>query len=53
MRPDSEMGSGGSPPEDIADMGSPPSSSTADDELQRRGERLDEVEGLTDNKAGG
>ena len=36
-----------------AGLGSPPSPSTADDELQRRGRQLEEIEGLTDNKAGG
>ena len=41
------------PPEESGDAGKAPSPSTADDVLQRRGERLEEVEGLTDNKAGG
>jgi hypothetical protein len=39
-------------PVDQAD-GTASSPGTADDELQRRGQRLEEVEGLTDNKAGG
>ena len=34
-------------------LGKRPSPATADDELQRRGRQLEEVEGLTDNKAGG
>ena len=40
-------------PDELEVLGKPPSPSTADDELQRRGGQLEEVEGLTDNKAGG
>jgi hypothetical protein len=53
VRPESEMGSGGPPPEDIDDAGKTPSPATADDEMQRRGRRLEEIKGLTDNDAGG
>jgi hypothetical protein len=53
VRAESEMGSGGPPPEDIDDAGKTPSPATADDEMQRRGRRLEEIKGLTDNDAGG
>ncbi len=53
VTPESDKGSGGSPPEETGDAGKPPSPSTADDVLQRRGEELEGIEGLTDNKAGG
>jgi hypothetical protein len=39
--------------DEVEVLGKPPSPATADDELQRRGRQLEEVEGLTDNKAGG
>jgi len=50
VKPESNKGSGGPPPEDI---GREPSPSTADDEMGRRGDQLDGIEGLSDNKAGG
>ena len=39
--------------DEVEVLGKPPSPATADDEMQRRGRQLEEVEGLTDNKAGG
>jgi hypothetical protein len=41
------------PPDEIEAPGKTPSPATADDELQQTTTPLEEVEGLTDNKAGG